>query len=280
MIKKNMKNRVDTGISFIFKNIFLNNRFDYYDYYIKLAKEKGYIVTSFIDYLQNYKKTDNKVLILRHDVDSNTINTKLMFEIEKSNNVKATYYFRWCTINYDIIKKMNELGFEVGLHYETLASYCVENNINELSDDIIKTCRKELKEEIKEFKNNTNIDIKTIANHGHPKNVELGASNNILLENEKYKDYGIICEAYDKEFYKTVTTHIMDNNVMFNYGFSYKSNPIDAMNSGDKLIVFLAHPEHWRFDLKTKIKMIVKLIIGRYTTQTNREFKRIEDKGV
>lgn len=67
---------------------------------------------------------------------------------------------------------------------------------------------------------------------------------------------------------------------MFNYGFSYKSNPIDAMNSGDKLIVFLAHPEHWRFDLKTKIKMIVKLIIGRYTTQTNREFKRIEDKGV
>lgn len=182
MIKKNMKNRVDTGISFIFKNIFLNNRFDYYDYYIKLAKEKGYIVTSFIDYLQNYKKTDNKVLILRHDVDSNTINTKLMFEIEKSNNVKATYYFRWCTINYDIIKKMNELGFEVGLHYETLASYCVENNINELSDDIIKTCRKELKEEIKEFKNNTNIDIKTIANHGHPKNVELGASNNILLE--------------------------------------------------------------------------------------------------
>lgn len=277
---KSSKNRIDTGISFIFKNIFLNNRFDYYDYYIKLAKERGYVVTSFIDYLENYKGTNKKVLILRHDIDWNSINTKLMFEIEKNNNVKATYYFRWCTMDYDIIKEMNESGFEVGLHYETLATYCLENNITELSDDTIKVCREKLKDEIRKFKNNTNVDMKTMANHGHPKNVELGASNNILLENEVYKDYGIICEAYDKEFYKDVITHIMDNDVMYNFGFSYKSNPIDAINNNDKLIVFLAHPHHWKFNLKNRIKIIIKLIIGRYTTQTNREFKRIEDKGV
>ncbi|AVQ39006.1 hypothetical protein C7M56_10025 [Clostridium botulinum] len=277
---KSSKNRIDTGISFIFKNIFLNNRFDYYDYYIKLAKERGYVVTSFIDYLENYKGTSKKVLILRHDIDWNSINTKLMFEIEKNNNVKATYYFRWCTMDYDIIKEMNESGFEVGLHYETLATYCLENNITELSDDTIKVCREKLKDEIRKFKNNTNVDMKTMANHGHPKNVELGASNNILLENEVYKDYGIICEAYDKEFYKDVITHIMDNDVMYNFGFSYKSNPIDAINNNDKLIVFLAHPHHWKFNLKNRIKIIIKLIIGRYTTQTNREFKRIEDKGV
>ncbi|MBU5300320.1 hypothetical protein KQI45_09545 [Clostridium sporogenes] len=277
---KSSKKRIDTGISFIFKNIFLNNRFDYYDYYIKLAKERGYVVTSFIDYLENYKGTSKKVLILRHDIDWNSINTKLMFEIEKNNNVKATYYFRWCTMDYDIIKEMNESGFEVGLHYETLATYCLENNITELSDDTIKVCREKLKDEIRKFKNNTNVDMKTMANHGHPKNVELGASNNILLENEVYKDYGIICEAYDKEFYKDVITHIMDNDVMYNFGFSYKSNPIDAINNNDKLIVFLAHPHHWKFNLKNRIKIIIKLIIGRYTTQTNREFKRIEDKGV
>ncbi len=279
MVKSSEK-RIDTGISFIFKNIFLNNRFDYYDYYIKLAKERGYVVTSFIDYLENYKGTSKKVLILRHDIDWNSINTKLMFEIEKNNNVKATYYFRWCTMDYDIIKEMNESGFEVGLHYETLATYCLENNITELSDDTIKVCREKLKDEISKFKNNTNVDMKTMANHGHPKNVELGASNNILLENEVYKDYGIICEAYDKEFYKDVITHIMDNDVMYNFGFSYKSNPIDAINNNDKLIVFLAHPHHWKFNLKNRIKIIIKLIIGRYTTQTNREFKRIEDKGV
>ncbi|WP_061321098.1 hypothetical protein [Clostridium botulinum] len=277
---KGSEKRIDTGIKFIFKNIFLNNRFDYYDYYIKLAKEKGYVVTSFIDYLENYKETSKKVLILRHDIDWNSINTKLMFEIEKNNNVKATYYFRWCTMDYDIIKEMNGLGFEVGLHYETLATYCLENNITELSDDIINICREKLKDEINKFKNDTNVDMKTMANHGHPKNVELGASNNILLENEVYKDYGIMCEAYDKEFYKDVATHIMDNDVMYNFGFSYKSNPIDAINNNDKLIVFLAHPHHWKFNLKNRIKMIIKLIIGRYTTQTNREFKRIEDKGV
>lgn len=273
-------NRCDEGIKFILKSIILNNRFKYYDYYIKLAKKKGYVVTSFKDYLENYKNTDRKVMILRHDVDNIGENVKEMFKIEKESNVKSTYYFRWCTFNYDLIRDMDKSGFEVGLHYETLATYCLENNIDKVDVDIINICKEKLKEEIKLFKDKTGIDIKTIANHGHGKNIELGVSNNILLEDEKYSSFGIISEAYDKDFYRHVDRHIMDTNILTNFGFAYKSNPIESLNRGDKVIVFLAHPEHWKFDFITKLKLIVKLILGRFTLSTSREFKRIENKGI
>lgn len=275
-----MSNRNDVGMKFIREVLFSNNRLSYYDYYIKLAKKNGYIVTSYIDYLENYKDTDKKVIILRHDIDHTPVKARIMFEVEKKNNVKATYYFRWSTIDYDLAKEMNDSGFEVGLHYETLATYCLKNNINSINNEVIEKAKEELKKEIKEFKEKTGINIKTIANHGHPKNVEIGASNNVLLENEIYKNFGIVSEAYDKDFYKNVNTHIMDNNILTNYGFSYKSNPIDSILRGDKVIVFLAHPQHWKDDFGTRVKMAIKILLHKYTTSTTREFKRINDKAL
>ncbi|NEZ45602.1 hypothetical protein FDF74_00065 [Clostridium niameyense] len=280
MKKKEYTNRCDTGIRFILKCIFLNNRFDYYDYYLKLAKQKGYVVTSFKDYLENYRGKDQKVMILRHDVDNLGDNVKEMFKIEKKNQVKSTYYFRWCTFDHDLIRNMDNEGFEVGLHYETLATYCLENHIDKVDNNIINICKEKLKEEIEHFKDQTGISIRTIANHGHNKNIEIGVSNNVLLEGEDYKKFRIISEAYDKDFYKHVDKHIMDTNILTNFGFAYKSNPIESLNRGDKVIVFLAHPEHWKFDFITKLKLIVKLILGRFTLSTNREFKRIENKGI
>lgn len=274
----NLNKRNDVGFKFILENIIKNDRFRYYDEYIKLAKEKGYIITSYIDYLTNHQNSGKKILILRHDIDSITPNTKQMFEIEKNNNVKSTYYFRWNTIDLDLIKQLDKNGFEVGLHYETLALYCEKNNITKVDDNVLEKCRQLLKDEIKEFEHKTNVKVQTIASHGHPKNLEIGLSNNVLLEEEKYSDYHIISESYDKSVYKNVNTHIMDTNILYNYGFAYKQNPIESILKGDNIIIFLAHPDHWKYDFKTRIKMVIKLFIGKYNTSTNREFKRIDDK--
>lgn len=266
----------DRGVKFILENIFVNNRLKYYDMYIKLAKENGYTVTSYVDYLNSYiNNKDKKVLILRHDIDSITPNPRKVFNIERKNGVKSTYYFRWNTMDAHLINELNENGFEVGLHYETLATYCEKNNITKVDDSIIKICRENLKEEIAEFKRVTGVNIKTIANHGHPINVKLGMSNNMLIEDEDYLEYGILGEVYDKEFYKTVTTHIMDTNIMYNYGYAYKDNPIESILNGDRVIVFLSHPEHWRYSVKGRCKLLIKLLLKKYTTSTNREFKRI-----
>ncbi|CCJ34286.1 hypothetical protein [Caloramator australicus] len=99
-------------------------RFKEYEDIIRLAIEKGYIVTSVIDYYRNYMNKDEKVLILRHDIDVDKKGARIFFEIEKRYNVKASYYFRLSTIDYSLMDDIVKYSSEVGYHYEELATYC------------------------------------------------------------------------------------------------------------------------------------------------------------
>lgn len=268
--------RMDRGKRFIRDIILFNNRFDYYKAYLELAKVNGYVITSLADYINNYMQSDKKVVILRHDIDSITNNTKEMFMIEQSKKVLSTYYFRWITFDKELISIMNNNNFEVGLHYETLADYCEKNNISVVNQKIIEICRSILKEEIIKFNEKNNLKIQTIASHGHPYNIKLKVSNNILLEDIKYEHFGIKLEAYDKNLYQNyIVTHIMDSNVMNNYGFSYETNPIQSIKMGDKVIMFLAHPEHWKYSINDRMKMYLDYKKGNYINRTNRKFIRI-----
>lgn len=271
------KGRIDKGYMFLVKTILFNNRLRYYDAYLRLAKEKGYKIVSYIEFLEKYQNSSDKILILRHDIDNHTYNIRSMLEIEKSVGARASYYFRWLTFDKELMQEINKSGFEVGFHYETLGQYCEENDISEVNDEIIKKCKKQLNEEIKLFKEKSQINIKTIANHGHPRNCKLHVSNNVLVEEQNYEDFGIISETYDKDFYNKVTTHIMDTDIAINYGFAYNSNPIESILDNDRVIVFVSHPEHWRFSLFKRLRLMARVILFKYTTTTSRNFMRVGD---
>lgn len=88
---------------------------------IGLLREKGY---SFADYL-NYSNF-NKAVILRHDVDFSLEKALEMAEIEKKEEVQSTYFILLSTNFYnifskescDIIKKIQSLGHNIGLHFD------------------------------------------------------------------------------------------------------------------------------------------------------------------
>jgi hypothetical protein len=101
-------------------------------------------------------------------------------------------------------------------------------------------------------------------------------SNNILLEGEDYASYGIICEAYDREFYeKHIPVHISDCHILYNYGFLYGSNPAESIRIGEPLIVLLTHPSHWGYGIYERIKILLKIIMGRYKDISDKKFARI-----
>lgn len=256
----------DAGKSFIDQIIYYNNRLNYYDFYIKFAKARGYVVTSYVDYLKNYKNTNQKVLILRHDIDDTSDATKLMFEIEKKNNVKATYYFRWKTFDKQLIDEISKQGFEVGLHYETIATYCIKYNKYIVTEQDLKKCREILKKEIKDFKLLSGVNIETIASHGNPVNKAIGVPNNVLFYGQKYSDYGVLGETYDRNILKYyIKSYICDADLLEKSGYSYSSNPIDSIMKGDKVIEFLSHPNHWYYDVYNRARMYIQVENGDYT---------------
>lgn len=84
--------------------------------------QAGYQGIGMSDYMTAPNRAE-KIVLLRHDVDSRPAHSLKMGEIENQHGLKATYFYRTVKSAFDpsVLKKMHALGHEVGYHYETLA---------------------------------------------------------------------------------------------------------------------------------------------------------------
>jgi len=152
----------------------------------------------FDEYLSNSSLVTNhsSIIILRHDVDRNPMNSLKTSIIENKLSIKASYYFRIPkTFKTDIIKQISELGHEIGYHYENMDN-CT-GNIDKAWDDF----RKNLEKLRKLY------PVKTICMHGSPLSK---FDNRDLWKKYDYRTKGIIGEPYldinwDEVFYLTDT---------------------------------------------------------------------------
>ena len=141
--------------------------------------ESGYKIQTVQDYIE---APEERVLILRHDVDREPKTALKMAELENSLGVRSTYFFRILPNVYKkhIMKDIIKLGHEVSYHYEDLS--IKKGNYNEA---------------IKHFEYHLNnfrefVPAKTICMHGSP----YSKWNNIKLwEKFDYKKYGIIADT-------------------------------------------------------------------------------------
>lgn len=270
-----MKKR-DRTFLFILKTIIFNNRLKTYEKYIRYAIKNGYQVMSLKDFYSNYKNI-GKCLVLRHDVDHVGESTRKMYEIEKKIGVKSTYYFRGCTLDVELAKEMHSFDYDVGFHFETLSDYADEHNLNNVENinknEMVKTLRKE----ICAFEKKVGFSIDSICSHGTATNLKIGHSNNWILDDKELDDSwgGCRFEAYNKKMYDFVDTHIMDCDLLFNYGFAYKDNPYCAIENCSNHIIFLAHPSHWYLPFNKRMRQLARLLIGRGQFSTDRIFERV-----
>ena len=80
----------------------------------------GYELLTVRDYLQGNEQ--KRFVILRHDIDVKPERGLKMAEIEKEHGIRSTYYIRMTEEVFKpiIIRRIAEMGHEIGYHYETL----------------------------------------------------------------------------------------------------------------------------------------------------------------
>jgi hypothetical protein len=222
--------------------------------------------------LQDYtKQTEDKVVILRHDVDRLPENAFVIAKIEKEAGIKASYYFRIVKESYDenIIRQIAEMGHEIGYHYENLT-----------------TCGGDLRLSIDDFRLNLEklrkfYPVKTICMHGSPLSK---FDNRLLWDKYDYRDFGIIAEPsfdidYNEVFYLTDTGRSWNNykasvrdKVNSNFDITIKdtNHLIDKIQNNklpDKIMINV-HPQRWNDKyipwFNELIKQSVKNVIKRY----------------
>jgi len=100
-----------------------------------------------------------KSIILRHDVDDKKLNSLRFARIQSEFGIKGSYYFRAVPQSWDdaVIKKIVDLGHEIGYHYESLT-----------------TCNGNMEAAYEDFKANLArlrklVPVSTICMHGSPR---------------------------------------------------------------------------------------------------------------
>ena len=225
---------------------------------LKSLKDNGYEFQNFADFIINPSKA--KVVILRHDVDKLPENSLNFAYIQNTLNISGSYYFRAVKESWDekIIKKIENLGHEVGYHYETM----------DTSSGNIDSAWIEFKYHLKELRKL--VKVKTICMHGSP----LSSFDNRDIWNKyNYKELNLIGEPYfdinfDNVFYLTDTGRRWDGrNVSIRDKVKNQINPnnnifhstadiINSIEAGDfpEKVMFNFHPQRWNSNLFLWIK--------------------------
>lgn len=194
-----------------------------------------------------------KTIILRHDVDLLPDNSLRFAEIQHEFGIRGSYYFRavpesW---NDEIIRRIAELGHEIGYHYE-----CLTITHGDMQQGIA-----DFEKNLKALRKLT--PVKTICMHGSPRSKW---DSKDLWEHYDYRNYGIIGEPYfdinfDEVFYLTDTGRRWDGwkvsvrdkvpqqEIWQKQGLSFHStNEIIHSAQAGKLpnkIMFTFHPQRW-----------------------------------
>jgi len=143
--------------------------------------DTGYKPMTVCTYLSE-RPSDEKICILRHDVDRKIINALRMAELEECAGIRSTYYFRYpYTFNPDLILNIASMGHEIGYHYETLAKARGDHRL----------AVRLFQEELTQFR--AIAEIKTICMHGSPLS---RYDNRDLWKVYDFREFEIAGEAY------------------------------------------------------------------------------------
>jgi len=243
----------------LYADYFMPTRLGEYGALLKEARDRGYAqipVRSFFRQLAAPSAAASaaasrladgmpgKVLVHRHDIDSDLRTARKMFELEARHGVNASYYFRLSTLDFGFMREIEAAGSEASYHYEEVADFAKRNRIR---------CAKLIRQrfpEIRElFVRNFNsirerlgLQMVTVASHGDFANRRLNVINHELLRDpELRRRCGIECESYDNELLRHFDMYISDRSYPH---FYYPMSPFDAIERHDR-ICFLTHPVQW-----------------------------------
>lgn len=197
---------------------------------------------------------EQKVIILRHDVDQLPKNSLKFAKIQNELGVKGTYYFRAVPESWDesIISEIATLDHEIGYHYENLT-----------------TCKGNFSEAIKDFEANLKnlrklAPVTTACMHGSPLSKY---DSKDIWKSYNYKDFGIIGTPYfdvdfDKIFYLTDTGRRWDGQNV-SVRDKVKTSIQQTYHSTDQIILalkrkelpnqimFTFHPQRWHENINS-----------------------------
>lgn len=215
-----------------------------YEHLVQTANQAGYSqlsVRQYHDMLSQGRRLPDKVIVHRHDIDTDLRTTRKLFQINKKHGVRSSFYFRLSTLDIDLMREIEDYGSEASYHYEELATYAKKNKIKDAT--VLRAClpliRKEFCANFSAIEQRFERKMRTVASHGDFVNRKLKLSNTeILMDLQLRQRCGIEVEAYDRILMENIDIYIADRPPPQCY---YPMSPLDALGRHPR-IYLLTHP--------------------------------------
>jgi hypothetical protein len=233
-----------TVLNRLYADYLMPSRLGEYEAILRQASDLGYAQLPVRDFFRSVDDPPARVLVHRHDIDSDLRTARKLFALESRHGVRATYYFRLCTLDFGFMRAIEAAGSEASYHYEEVATYAKHNRVR--SADALRARFPEIRQQF--MRNFDSIaerlgqPLATVASHGDFANRKLNVINHeLLLDTALRQRCGIECEAYDDALLRHIDMYISDRK----YPVYYRpASPFDALGRY-RAILFLTHPVQW-----------------------------------
>jgi hypothetical protein len=210
------------------------------------AIEHGYGSMTLSGFMERVARAElgggDRILLLRHDIDSDTGRARRMSLLERELGLTGSYFFRRCTWDVGLMRELAAAGFEVGYHYEELATVVKKGGVGTApaARQLIDTGRAVLRASLEELRAGSGLRLDVLAAHGDFANRFVGVSNEELLAERDFRaEIGVRLEAYD------VAPHVDARCADGAGGRWSPRDPMESIREGAPVVELLWHPRAW-----------------------------------
>jgi hypothetical protein len=232
----------------IYRDYLRRERLDEFQALLRCALDEGYETMTLAEFAETAElgprqRRPERILLLRHDIDSDVPRARRMWEIERRLGLVGSYFFRRSTWDLDFIKQLASAGCEVGYHYEELATAIKQRGASSAEEarQLRSVARARLSATVDELRAASGLALDVFAAHGDFANRAVGVSNVELLSDTRLrKQIGVRLEAYDIE--ANMSARSTDG---INAGGWWPADPADALRRREPVVGVLLHPRAW-----------------------------------
>lgn len=227
-----------------------------YEEVVRVAHQAGYTQTSvrgYFDLVRADRCPSDKVIVHRHDIDTDLRTTRKLFDIERKHGIRSSYYFRLSTLDFTLMREIEEYGSEASYHYEELATYAKKHKIKDPAAlrNRMPEIRADFVANFSRIEQRLGKKMRTVASHGDFANRRLQVYNTEILADQQLRENcGIACEAYDRALLDSIDIYIADRPAPQYY---HPSSPFEALR-GQRRICLVTHPRQVETNWKDNTK--------------------------
>jgi hypothetical protein len=214
---------------------------------LRTATERGYRTMTLSAFAERVAsappRADERILLLRHDIDTDVPRARRMWELERALGVGGSWFFRRRTWDPGFMRELLAAGCEVGYHYEELATVVKERGAagEEQARELLGAARGRLRATLAQLRASSGLPLDVLAAHGDFANRACGVSNVELLADPGFREeIGVRLEAYDVEAH--VSARSSDGPPPAGWS---PEDPSGAIRRGAPVVAVLLHPRSW-----------------------------------